>query len=385
MQSVYLKKNEDRRIKDGHIWAYSNEIDTKRSPLAALSPGEDVQLRRSDGQILGSGTVNLHSLIAFRLHSTLPDVKLEQLLEARLNQALALRESLFSDPYYRLVNAEGDGLPGLIIDRYKDFAVIQLNAAGVDALKNPILDWLGKQGMENVYIRNVSTAREREGLPVYTEERGDVLEKAIVWENDRRYFFSVKAGQKTGWFYDQRSNRARARALIREGDVLDLFSYAGGFGLLLADQANVTCVDSSVPAIEHARMSAREQGLDLDFVVADVSEYLTSEGPLFDHVILDPPALIKRKKDFNSGYRKYVALNSQALKRLRVGGLFFSASCSSSLSAYDLRRVLLEAAGRSKSQVQILEAGAAGPDHPTHPALLETAYLKGYWCRKISA
>jgi len=384
VQSVYLKKNEDRRIKQGHIWVYSNEVDTKRSPLAAYSPGENVQVRRTDGQILGSGTINGHSLIAIRLHAFRPDLRLEEVLEARLEQALALRSSFFADPYYRLVNAEGDGLPGLIIDRYADLAVVQLNAAGVDSLKTQIISWIGAHGMKNIYVRNQSAAREREGLLAYAEEHGSVGETGVVQENGCRYYFSIKSGQKTGWFYDQRRNRARALELLRGGDVLDLFSYVGGFGLLLASRAAVTCVDSSAGALENARRSAVEQNLKLNAVVADVSEYLSAEGPAFDSIILDPPALIKRKKDFAAGYRKYVALNAQALKRLRSGGFFYSASCSSYLTGLDLRQVLLEAAQRSACQLQILEATGAGEDHPTHPALAETVYLKGFFCRKIS-
>ncbi|MCW8841343.1 MAG: class I SAM-dependent rRNA methyltransferase, partial [Gammaproteobacteria bacterium] len=247
---LYLQKNEERRLRNGHIWVYSNEVDSNRSPLGQFEAGQQVCIIANDGKPLGNGYVNPHSLIAARLISRSTAHQLDRsLLVHRLNIALALRERLFDKPFYRLVYGESDGLPGLVVDRFGDLLVVQLNTAGMEAVKAALVEALEKVLKPAAILwRNDSSIRALEGLESYVEAAlGEVPESIEIEENGTRFEVPLLAGQKTGWFYDHRSNRAQLQQLAHGMRVLDVFSYIGGWGIeaAVAGASEVVCVDSS--------------------------------------------------------------------------------------------------------------------------------------------
>ena len=235
-----LKKNEERRIRAGHLWVYSNEVDTKATPLKQFEAGQQVQLLAHNGKSLGNGYVNPNSLICARLVSRDPNHVLDRsLLVHRLNVALSLREQLFEQPFYRLAYAESDQLPGLVIDRYADTCVVQCTTAGMEAVREQVLEALDKVlRPAGTLLRADSSIRKLEGLDSYQQVIGNVPEELTVKEHGLSFSVSLREGQKTGWFYDQRLNRARLRNYVRGKRVLDVFSYAGAWGLQ-ADRKSV--------------------------------------------------------------------------------------------------------------------------------------------------
>jgi len=388
-----LKKNEDRRIRAGHVWVFSNEVDVAATPLDAFEPGQPADFQDSTGKSLGNGYVNPHSLICGRLVSRNPDYVLNKsLLVHRLNVALSLRERLFAKPYYRLVYGEGDGLPGLIVDRYGDTLVAQINTAGMERVKGDVLAAL-REVIRPVRIvfRNDSSGRALEGLDSYVETAlGAPVERISLEENSVRFEASILGGQKTGWFYDHRLNRARMQQYVRDKRVLDVFSYVGGWAIqaAAAGAAEVVCVDSSDAALAQLGLNAalNEVGARVRAHhgdAFDVLKNLRSERERFDVVILDPPAFIKRKKDFQAGQTAYQRLNQAAMQVLAKDGVLISASCSYHLNRENLRQVLLQTSRHLDRNLVILEQGHQGPDHPILPAVPETAYLKAFICRVL--
>jgi len=325
-----LKKNEERRLRAGHLWVYSNEIDTAVSPLTGFRPGEPVEIQASNGKPLGTGYVNPHSLICARL------VSRAQISECGLNVALSLREKLYPAPFYRLVHGEGDALPGLIVDRYGEVCVVQITTAGMEALKDEVVAALDKVlKPAGILLRNDTASRKLEGLDSYVEAIGPVPEVVEVLENGVRHLAPLAGGQKTGWFYDQQDNRARLAKYVRGARVLDVFSYVGGWGVqaAVAGAASVMCVDSSEPALEHAHTAAELNGVAERFATleGDAFEALKSlklERERFDVIVCDPPAFIKRKKDFKEGALAYRRINELAMSLLDRDGLLVACSCS---------------------------------------------------------
>lgn len=386
-----LKKNEDRRLRAGHVWVFSNEVDIKATPLTALEPGTPVMIEAADGRPVGTGYVNPHSLICARLVSRDPAYVLDQsLLVHRLNVALSLRTRLYSEPYYRLVFGEGDGLPGLVVDRFDDVCVAQISTAGMERLKSEIVAALEKVLRPRAILwRNDSSSRTLEGLPSYVEPAfGDVPEKVRITENTAIFDVPLLAGQKTGWFFDQRANRTRMRAYVQGARVLDVFSYIGAWGLQAASAgaAHVTCVDSSPKAAQWLRDNAALNATAVEIVEADAFEALRelrAGQEKFDVVIVDPPAFIKRKKDIHEGTQAYRRLNQMAMQLVAKDGFMISASCSYHLERETLRDLLLQVSRHLDRTLQIVESGAQAPDHPVHPAIPETAYLKAFFCRVL--
>ncbi|MEJ2059904.1 MAG: class I SAM-dependent rRNA methyltransferase [Gammaproteobacteria bacterium] len=388
-----LKRHEERRLRAGHLWIFSNEVDTQATPLNDFSPGQVVEIQDSGGRALGTGYVNPHSLICARLVSRDPRVVLDAaLIGLRLTQALALRERLFAEPYYRLVHAEGDGLPGLVVDRYGDVLVVQITTAGMEVQQDVVLEVLQTQlAPKAIVLRNDTAVRELEGLPqeirVAHGELADILE---VRENHARYRVAVSGGQKTGWFYDQRDNRARLGRYVRlpGARVLDVFSYVGSFGIqaALAGADEVVCVDASQQALGLLRENAalNDVAARVETVHGDAFEALRAlrgEGQRFDVVVVDPPAFIKRRKDIKAGEQAYRLINRLAMQVLADDGILVSCSCSFHLSREALVRQMQHAAQLAGRSLQILEHGYQGPDHPMHPAIAETAYLKAVFAR----
>ncbi len=383
---LYLKKNEERRLRNGHLWAYSNEVDIARSPLTGFEPGQQVTIVANDGKAIGNGYVNPHSLIAARLVSRATNQLLDRsLLVHRLKVALSLRERLFENPYYRLVYGESDGLPGLVVDRYGDVLVAQVNTAGMEAVLEEIAEALDKVFKPLAILwRNDNSAREQEGLSSYVKPAlGEVPETVLIEENGTRFEVPLLSGQKTGWFYDHRMNRARVQQLAHGLRVLDVFSYIGGWGVeaAVAGAKEVVCIDSSSKALDQVERNAElnQQKDRVSIIQGDAFEALKSlraEREQFDLVIVDPPAFIKRKKDAKKGIEGYQRINTAAMQLLGKDGLLVSASCSFHLQADSLRDLLLRSSRHLDRTMQILEQGHQGPDHPIHPAIPETEYIK---------
>ncbi|MCL5801376.1 MAG: class I SAM-dependent rRNA methyltransferase [Gammaproteobacteria bacterium] len=386
-----LKKKEERRLHTGHLWVFSNEVDVAHTPLTGFEPGQLVSIEASNGAVLGTGYANPYSLICARLVSRDPHYVLDQsLLVHRLNIALSLRERLFDKPYYRLVFGEGDALPGLVVDRYGDVLVVQLTTAGMERVKIEVVAALQKVIKPRaIVLRNDTSSRALEGLPKYVETvLGETPEWVRLEENGVVFEVPVLTGQKTGWFYDHRMNRARMRHYVKDRRVLDVFSYLGGWGVqaAAAGASEVLCVDSSQTALDQLSHNAmlnnvaeRVTGMQAD--AFDALKSLRAERQKFDVVILDPPAFIKRKKDLKQGLQAYHQLNQMAMQVLPKDGILISASCSHHLEPNALQDVLLQTSRHVDRSLQILEQGQQGPDHPIHPAIPETRYLKAFFTR----
>ncbi|BBP46782.1 SAM-dependent methyltransferase [Thiosulfatimonas sediminis] len=385
LATLRLKKNEDRRIKQGHLWVFSNEVDINATPLKDFQPGQQVIIEADNGKPLGMGYVNPNTLICARLLSRSAKLELNlKFLKKRIQEAQALRELSFDKPYYRLLFAEADGLPGLVIDRFGDVFSVQISTAGMEVIKADIL-----QVLENLYhpqaivLKNNLAARELEGLPLYEEVLGELPEELIIEENATQFAIPVEAGQKTGWFYDHRQSRARLQSLSKGKRVLDVFSYLGGWGLACATAgaAEVTCVDASELALDGVDKNAQLNGVQ-DKVVTiqgnafDVLNALKTEEQKFDVVIVDPPAFIKRKKDFKQGFEAYKRINQLAMRVLAKDGVLVSASCSHHLTRDQLLQAVQSAGRHIDRQVQLFDQGHQAPDHPVHPAIPESEYIK---------
>jgi 23S rRNA (cytosine1962-C5)-methyltransferase len=383
-----LKRNEDRRLHAGHLWIFSNEVDTVQSPLTKFKAGELVRVLAHNDRALGLAYVNPKSLIAARLLETwkIPDAAW---LAARIRAALALRDRLYPKPYYRLVYGESDGLPGLVIDRYGSACVVQIGTAGMELLKAPIQQALSQVlRCEAVLFKNDGSAREMEGLPSYVEIASGKFDRpAVVWEDGLEFQAPLSEGQKTGWFFDQAANRRALVKYVRKGArVLDVFSYVGAWGVRAAHSGarEVICIDSSAPALELATANAERNSLKVAARKGDafeVLEELVKQGERFDLIVIDPPAFAKRKKDLPKALAAYKRLNQLALQAMADDGILVSCSCSFHVSAEDLQDAIAKAARGAAKHLQILEMGGQGPDHPVHPAIPETRYLKAYFCR----
>ena len=383
--TIKIARGHDRRQKAGAPWLFSNEL--KMDDAAkALPSGSVVRLMAPTGKIVGVAHFNAHSLIAARLLSRNKDAVIDRaFLERRIARALALRERLYDRPFYRLVHAEGDGLPGLVVDRYCDLLVVQLNTAGMVAMESQITAALeAVLSPATILARNDSPGRSMEGL---AEEvrilRGEVPERVLVEENGLAFVTNPAAAQKTGWYYDQSMNRAFAARLAKGAKVLDLYAYAGGFALtcLAHGAKSALAVDRSAPMLALADASAVEQGVADRFStrvgeVFPVIEGLAADKARFDLVIADPPAFVRAKKDLAVGLRGYRKLARDASGLVGEAGFFVMACCSHNVSPEAFAEEVtagIRAAGRG---ARLLYQAGAAPDHPIHPALPETAYLK---------
>ena len=383
-----LKRGEDRRLHAGHLWVFSNEVDTGQTPLSRFAPGDLARVLAHNDRPLGLAYVNPRSLICARLLETVtvPD---EAWFAQRLRRALALRERLYDGPYYRWVHGEADGLPGVVIDRFGAACVVQIGTAGMERLRPALQAALfAAVGIETVLYKNDGATRELEGLPLYVESAGTAFpEVARVIEAGLEFRTPVREGQKTGWFYDQAANRAALAKYVRPGArVLDVFSYVGAWGVRAAraGAADVLCVDASADALRFAAENAERNGhrvRTLKGDAFDVLAALAADRERFDVVIVYPPAFAKRKKDLPKAQAAYRRLNQAAIGVLAPDGVLVSCSCSHHLGAGDLQEAIAKAARGSGRRLQVLESGGQGPDHPVHPAIPETRYLKAFFCR----
>jgi len=389
---LVLNPNAERRLRAGHVWIYSNEVDTKKSPLKNFDNGQQVLVHAANGKPLGIAYINPHTLICARLFSR--DHPLDKsLLVHRLNIALALRERVFGAPYYRLVYGDSDALPGLVVDRFGDYLVVQINTAGMERVRDDIVTALYQVlKPRGILLKNDSRVRESEGLTEYIEVAyGEVPEHVELIENGCRFLAPVHAGQKTGWFYDHRIARSRLAPYVEERCVLDVFSYIGGWGMQAAinGASEVTFVDSSATALEAVQRNSELNNVadkvkTIEGSAFDVLKDLHERGEKFDTIILDPPAFIPRRKDMKAGAEAYRRVNELAMRLLNRDGFLISGSCSLHLSRAELVDILRAASRHLDRQLQVLEQHGQGADHPVHPAIPETEYLKSVFCRVLA-
>ena len=389
--ALYLKRNEDLRLRAGHLWVFSNEVDVKRSPLTDFGPGEPCIVVDAHDKPIGVGYANPNSLIAARLVSRGIAHPLDRsLLVHKVNVALGLREKLYAEPYYRLVFGESDGLPGLTVDRFGDVLVAQTTTAGMERLKDDIAAALVKVLKPAALVwKNDAGSRTMEQLPAYADIAfGTLPTPLLAREGGLEFEIDAIGGQKTGWFYDQRANRDLLAPYVRTARVLDMFSYLGGWGLraAAAGAGEVVCVDASAAAVEAIGRNAQRNGLGarVGALKADAFEHLKAlreARERFDVVILDPPAFVKRKKDFAEGRLAYRRINEMAMQILARDGILITCSCSYHMPRHALLEAVQQGARHLDRNVQVLAQLQQAPDHPVHPAIPETDYLKGYICR----
>lgn len=387
MHELYLKKSAERRLSRGHPWVYSNEIDVERSPLKGLEAGIEVAVLTAGGNRLGSGHASPGSLVCVRLLAR-GNTMLDGLIDARIAKALAWRERAFPEPYYRLVFAEGDNLPGLVIDRFGDELVVQISTWGMEVRRQEIVLALDAHlSPKAIHFDDSSTGRRLEGLPGPEGDEssaGSQSPRPRLARENGVDFVLPRSAQKTGWYYDQRDNRAQAVRWFKGQRVLDLYSYAGGWGIqaAYAGAASVLCVDSSAAALEAASATSERGGFGIECQQSKVEGFLAAaaeSNKRWDLVVLDPPALIKRKKDINKGTTKYRALTRQALQVIEPGGMLVSCSCSMHLDRIAHLAMVRAAARGEHRQLRVIAEGGMPADHPTHAQLPESRYLSCWY------
>lgn len=382
---LILRKNEERRVRLGHAWVYANEINTGATPLKGLAAGDLVTLCDYRERPLGLAFADPHALICARLVSrSADDVIDEDFFQRRLATALALRERLFDRPFYRLAYGDSDGVPGIVVDRYDRHLVVQLTIPGTQARAEMIVAALVTLlAPEGVLVQTPGSAPDSDDAETAAVLHGTVPDTLDVEEYGVHFVCAAHGGQKTGWFYDHRPGRRRLAELARGQRVLDVFSYVGGWGVqaAVAGAAAVTCVDASAAALTLAganaeRNAVAERVRTVQGDAFDVLRDLGQAGERFDVVVLDPPAFIKRRKDQQAGEAAYRRLNGQAMALLAPDGLLFTASCSLHLPSERLLEIAGGAAHKAGRTLQLLEQLGQGPDHPVHPVIGETRYLK---------
>ncbi len=393
LPTASLKPRKEEILQGGHLWLFSGAL---QQPPRWIEPGGLVDVKSSTGQFVARGYYNPQTDIAIRILTREIDEAIDlDFFRRRVRSAAGLRQVFDPDNTnaYRLINAEGDGLPGLVVDRYAEILVVQVHTFGMERLRSLVVDALIKEtGARGILMRNDGQARRREGLEV--EEplvvAGGVPTRVAVRENGVLFVVDPWQGQKTGFFLDQRDKREALRKYARAKRVLNCFSYTGGFSVyaaLASSETRVTSVDISAPAIEGAREHFVMNGVDPnrhEFHVADVFEYLEQaqrEGGQFDVVVLDPPAFAKTQGTRAQALKAYRRLNTLGMQVLRPGGILLTCSCSGVIGMDDLLGAVSQSAQRLQRTVQLLETFTHGVDHPINLAMPETAYLKAVFCR----
>lgn len=383
-------KAEARAIRHGFPWVYSDELVLDRR-TKALSPGALAVLEDANRAPMGVVAFNSHSKITARMLDTNPEAQINvDWLAEKIARALALRETIYNAPFYRLIHAEADGLPGLVMDRFGDAAVIQANAAWADVRLDDIVTALKRvTGVTKIMLNGAGRARKLEGLD--EENRilaGEIDAPIAVPMNGATYMADLVGGQKTGLFFDQRSNHAFAAGLSKDADVLDVFSHVGGFGLaaLAGGAASALCIDGSQPALDLAQQGAAHSGFEDRLTVQkadafDALERLHKDGRRFDVVICDPPAFAPNRKALEAGLRAYERIARLAAPLVTEGGYLGLCSCSHAADLTKFRNASARGIGRGGRRAQLIHTGFAGPDHPQLPQLAESGYLKALFFR----
>jgi 23S rRNA (cytosine1962-C5)-methyltransferase len=388
-----LKPHREESLQSGHLWIFSGAL---QQPPSWIEPGGLVDVKSSTGQFVARGYYNPRTDIAIRLLTRNIEQAIDvDFLRTCIRSAADLRKVFDPDKTntYRLINSEGDGLPGLIVDRFAEILVAQIHTAGMERLRSQLIDALLEEtDTRGILLRNDSQSRRREGLKLEEPQvvTGGVPTQVTVRENNVLFLVDPWQGQKTGFYLDQRDKREALRKYAQAKRVLNCFSYSGSFSIyaaLTSEKTRVTSVDISAPAIEAARQNFILNGLDPNqhqFLVADVFEYLEQAqgaGEQFDVVVLDPPAFAKTQSARAQALKAYRRLNALAIQVLRPGGILLTCSCSGVISMDDLLGALSQSAQRLQRTVQLLETYTHGVDHPINLAMPETAYLKAVFCR----
>lgn len=384
--SIHLQPGRDRRLRAGHPWAFASDLRLDAA-AKALPPGSVVNLADAQGRFIGTGTFNFHSLIAARLFTQHPDAALDaDFFAGRLRAALASRAKLYAEPYYRLIHAEGDGLPGFIVDRFGDVLAVQANTAGAETLLPALLAALRRElDPAAIVVRRDGDVRKLEGLETGEAETalGQVPAGLVVREGGLSFPLDPMAGQKTGWYFDLEPARGQMAQLAQGGTMLDLYCHTGAFGIraAAAGAADVLCIDRSEPALALARTAAEANGVvgrcrfRRGEVFAEL-ERLAGEKTRFDAVIADPPSFVKSKKELAAGARGYRKLARMAAAVTAPKGFLFIASCSHNMPDELFGEEVAAGIAAANRTGRILFSGGAGPDHPVPPQLPESAYIK---------
>ncbi len=380
MKTIRLKKKEERRVLRGHPWVFSNEI---QEIPADLSPGEIVDVLDFSGRFVGRGAINPHTLITVRILTRKREEIDAAFLLQRITTARDLRTRLGFGESFRAVYSEGDGLPGLIVDKYSDILVVQTLTAGMERLLDTLIMVLREvYSPRAIVMRNDTVSREIEGLArekrvVFGTDPGAV----IMEESGIQYRVDVLEGQKTGFFFDQRENRLALKELVKGRRTLDCFCYAGAWALNAArfGASEIIGIDSSEKAVNLARENAALNNVSVRFIVGDVFEELRAfekKGARFGCIILDPPAFVKSRTKVREGLKGYKEINLRAMKMLEPGGLLISCSCSHHVDVELFKEMLIDAAYSADRSVRLLEMRSQARDHPVVLAARETQYLK---------
>ncbi len=380
MKTVHLKPKEERRILRGHPWVFSNEL---RNVPKDCSPGDIVDVLDSSGGFVGRGYINPHTLIAVRILARHQDEIDVAFFRRRIAEAHSLRTMLGFGDSFRAVYTEGDGLPGLIVDKYADTLVIQVSTAGIERMQEMIISALRDEYSPNaIVLRNDTASRTIEGLP---QERrvvlGEVSGPVSFEESGINYLADVLEGQKTGFFFDQRENRQALKDYVRGRRVLDCFCYIGAWSLSAARNgaSEVIGIDSSDKAVRLAVQNANRNNLPAQFKTADVFDelrVLEKKSDRFGCIILDPPAFVKSRSKVREALKGYKEINLRAMRLLERGGVLVTCSCSHHIDQELFREMLIDAAYSAGRRAQILEMRSQARDHPVLLAAKETQYLK---------
>ncbi|QHQ34467.1 RSP_2647 family RNA methyltransferase [Algicella marina] len=385
-----LPKQSPMPLRHGAVWAYADQLVLDRR-TKALVPGTIVDLLDGEKRYVATGAFNPSSKIAFRVLERAEGVAIDrEWLKNKIKRALELREQLYEAPFYRLIHAEADGLPGVVVDRFGATLVLQPNAAWAETMLDDLAGALRDvTGATGIWKSASGRARGLEGLDdASTALTGTVPDVVDVPMNGAIYRADLRGGQKTGLFYDQRENHAFAARLAASGSVLDVFSHVGGFALasLAAGAKRAVCVDGSAAALTLAAEGAAEAGFGDQFSTRQGDAFaemdaLAEEAATFDTVVCDPPAFAPAKSAVDAGLRAYERVARKAAPLVRSGGYLVLCSCSHAVDLKRFREVSLRGISKAGRACQLLHTGAAGPDHPVHPALAESAYLKAIFLR----
>ena len=384
LPKLHIKGKQGARARAGAPWIYSNEV-VMDTPAKALAPGSLVEVWGDDGLLLGTAYFNPHSLIAARILLPRMSGPIDAVFfQDCVSRAKVLREKLFAAPYYRLIHGEADGLPGLLVDRFRDVLVVQSGTAGMDALEPLWLEALHQVLQPRaIVIKSDAPARAYEGLKEDVRVAFGTLDNGvIVEESGVRFGVDPIGGQKTGWFFDQRDNREFLIRLAKDAAVLDAYSYIGAFGLgaLKQGAASALLVDSSEPALARASRAAKENDIagctTRRADVVEELERLAGQAQRFDIVSCDPPPFVRSKKDLETGAKAYRKLARLSAPLVTPGGFLFLASCSHAISADRFQDECAIGIARAGRVARLIRASGASADHPMHPMLPESAYLK---------
>ena len=387
---VTLKKGEGRTLKAGGAWVYDNEID---SIMGSFENGDIVTVHDFDGYFLGCGFINTKSKITVRILSRKKDTVIDDaFLEERVQAAWDYRKQVIDTGSCRLIFGEADFLPGIVVDKFADVLVVESLALGIDKLKQQILDAvkrvLAKDGItvRGIYERSDAKVREQEGMERYKGFIGEPFDTRVeIVENGVKYIVDVEDGQKTGFFLDQKKNRAAMHSVCKGKRVLDCFTHTGSFALNagIAGATEVIGVDASELGVEQARENARLNGLEdkVSFVCADVFDFLPAleeKGEKFDVVILDPPAFTKSRNSIKNAVKGYREINVRGMKLVKDGGFLATCSCSHFMDPELFHKTIMEAAHGAHKRLRQVEFRTQAPDHPILWAADSSYYLKFY-------